>query len=136
MLIILSIRGPCTNLLLLRPFTHSAVLDYPYDSIKCSHSNYLHGAESFLRSRQLRSYSRISQHFMEPQGSLPRLLEPSTCAGVQLMQRCLIMRQRMEDVRREGPGGGGVLYHNPILRSRAETRSEPSHDKAHTQLTS
>jgi hypothetical protein len=31
-----------------------------------------HGAEPFLRSRQLCSYSRTSQHFMEPGGSSPR----------------------------------------------------------------
>jgi hypothetical protein len=35
-----------------------------------------HGAESFLRSRQLCSYSRTSQHFMEPEGSAPCLQEP------------------------------------------------------------
>jgi hypothetical protein len=37
-----------------------------------------HGAEPFLRSRQLWSYSRTSQHFMEPEGSLPCSQEPST----------------------------------------------------------
>jgi hypothetical protein len=37
-----------------------------------------HGAEHFLRSRQLCSYSRTSQHFIEPQGSLPCSQEPST----------------------------------------------------------
>jgi hypothetical protein len=37
-----------------------------------------HGAEPFLRSCQLCSYSRTSQHFMEPGGSLPRSQEPST----------------------------------------------------------
>jgi hypothetical protein len=31
-----------------------------------------HGAEPFLRSCQLCSYSRTSQHFMEPGGSSPR----------------------------------------------------------------
>jgi hypothetical protein len=38
----------------------------------------LHGAEPFLRSRQLRSYSRISQHFMEPEGSVGCSQGPST----------------------------------------------------------
>jgi hypothetical protein len=33
--------------------------------------------ESFLGSRQSLSYSRISQHFMEPKGSLPCSQEPS-----------------------------------------------------------
>jgi hypothetical protein len=36
------------------------------------------GAEPFLRSRQFYSYSRTSQHFMEPEGSLPCSQEPST----------------------------------------------------------
>jgi hypothetical protein len=35
-------------------------------------------AEPFLRSCQLCSYSRTSQHFMELQGSLPCSQEPST----------------------------------------------------------
>jgi hypothetical protein len=34
-------------------------------------TNCLHGADLFLRSRQLHSYSRIFQHFMEPEVSLP-----------------------------------------------------------------
>jgi hypothetical protein len=37
-----------------------------------------HGAEPFLRSRQLCSYSKISQHFMEPEGSMPCSQEPSS----------------------------------------------------------
>jgi hypothetical protein len=37
-----------------------------------------HGAELFLRSRQLWSYSRNFQCFMEPEGSLPRSQEPFT----------------------------------------------------------
>jgi hypothetical protein len=36
-----------------------------------------HGAEPFLRSRQLCSYSRTSQHFMELEGSLPCSQQPS-----------------------------------------------------------
>jgi hypothetical protein len=35
------------------------------------------GAKPFLRSCQLRSYSRISQHFVEPEGSLP--CRPQEC---------------------------------------------------------
>jgi hypothetical protein len=38
----------------------------------------IHGAERFLRSCQLCSYSRTSQHFMEPGGSLPCSQKPST----------------------------------------------------------
>jgi hypothetical protein len=38
----------------------------------------LHGTVPFLRKRQLCSYSRISQHFMEPEGSLPCSQQPST----------------------------------------------------------
>jgi hypothetical protein len=37
-----------------------------------------HEAEPFLRSRQLCSHSRTSQHFMEPEGSLPCSQAPST----------------------------------------------------------
>jgi hypothetical protein len=37
-----------------------------------------HGAEPFWRSRQFCSYSRISQHFMKPEGSLPCSQESST----------------------------------------------------------
>jgi hypothetical protein len=36
------------------------------------------GAEPFLRSHQFCSYSRISQRFMEPEGSFPCSQEPST----------------------------------------------------------
>jgi hypothetical protein len=36
-----------------------------------------HGAEPFLRSRQLCSYSRTSQYIMEPEGSLAYSQEPS-----------------------------------------------------------
>jgi hypothetical protein len=37
-----------------------------------------YGAEPFLRSRQLCSYSRTSQHFKEPEVSSPCSHEPST----------------------------------------------------------
>jgi hypothetical protein len=37
-----------------------------------------HGAEPSLRSRQLCSYSKTSQHLMEPEDSLPCSQEPST----------------------------------------------------------
>jgi hypothetical protein len=37
-----------------------------------------HGAEPFLRSRQLCIHSRTSQHFMVPEGSIPCSQEPST----------------------------------------------------------
>jgi hypothetical protein len=36
-----------------------------------------HGAEHFLRMRQVCSHSRTSQHFMEPEGLLPSSQEPS-----------------------------------------------------------
>jgi hypothetical protein len=55
-----------------------------YQSMLYAVNNYLlthsltHGAEPFLRSRQLCSYSRTSQHFMEPERSLPCSQEPST----------------------------------------------------------
>jgi hypothetical protein len=38
----------------------------------------IHGTEPFLRSCQLCSYSRTSQHFMEPEGSVLSSQEPST----------------------------------------------------------
>jgi hypothetical protein len=38
----------------------------------------IHASEPFLRSRQLCSYSRNSQHIMEPVDLLPRSQEPST----------------------------------------------------------
>jgi hypothetical protein len=37
-----------------------------------------HGAEPFIRSRQLCSYSRTSRHFMEPEVSISCSQEPST----------------------------------------------------------
>jgi hypothetical protein len=46
--------------------------------IKCMYISLTHGAEPFLRSCQLCSYSRTSKHFMEPEGSLPCSQEPST----------------------------------------------------------
>jgi hypothetical protein len=41
-------------------------------------TNWLHGVEPFLISRQLWSYSGTSQHFMKPEDSLPCSQEPST----------------------------------------------------------
>jgi hypothetical protein len=47
--------------------------------LKTNYLNLLtYGAEPFLRSCQLCSYSRTSQHFMEPEGSLPCSQEPSS----------------------------------------------------------
>jgi hypothetical protein len=37
-----------------------------------------YGADAFLRSYQFCSHSRTSQYFIEPEGSLPCLQEPST----------------------------------------------------------
>jgi hypothetical protein len=44
----------------------------------CSVLLLLHGAEPFLRSRHSLSYSRMSQHCVEPKCSLPCSQEPST----------------------------------------------------------
>jgi hypothetical protein len=41
-------------------------------------TNCLRGAEPYLRSHQSLCYSQISQHFMEPESSLPCSQEPST----------------------------------------------------------
>jgi hypothetical protein len=45
--------------------------NFPYHSL-------IHGVEPFLKNRKLYSYSRIFQHFMEPEASLPCSQEPST----------------------------------------------------------
>jgi hypothetical protein len=55
---------------LLEPF-------YPFHMFKAILSHLTHGAEPFLRSRHLCSYSRTSQHFMEPEGLLSCSQEPS-----------------------------------------------------------
>jgi hypothetical protein len=39
-------------------------------------TNWLHGAEPFLRSRQICSYLRASQNFTETEGLLPRSQDP------------------------------------------------------------
>jgi hypothetical protein len=49
----------------------------------------IHGAETFLRRSQLHSYSRMSQHFMEPEDSLSCSQEPSTCPCPQSDQSSL-----------------------------------------------
>jgi hypothetical protein len=54
-------------------------LDDHYPSYVYTYSYLLtYGAEPFLRSCQLCSHSRTSQHFTEPEGSLPCSQEPST----------------------------------------------------------
>jgi hypothetical protein len=56
----------------------------PLPSQKCHSTRRLtwylltYGAEPFLRSCQLYSHSRTSQHFMEPEDSLPSWWEPSS----------------------------------------------------------
>jgi hypothetical protein len=52
--------------------------DHLHTSTDHMTTDWLHGAEPFLRSRQLCSYLRTSQQFMEPEGSLPCSQEPST----------------------------------------------------------
>jgi hypothetical protein len=59
----------------------TVVLSPVYTAVTCQWVSLTHhGAESFLRSSQLCSYSRTSQHFMEPEGSLPCSQQPSTGA--------------------------------------------------------
>jgi hypothetical protein len=41
-------------------------------------TTYLQGAEIFLKSLQSLIYSKTSEHFMEPEGSLPCSQKPST----------------------------------------------------------
>jgi hypothetical protein len=50
-----------------------------------------HGAEPFLRSCQFCSHSRTSQHFMEPEGSLPCSQEPSTGPYSESLRSILIL---------------------------------------------
>jgi hypothetical protein len=51
---------------------------HPWGNTTFSNHSLTHGAEPFSRSCQLCSYSRTSQHFMEPGGSSPRSHKPST----------------------------------------------------------
>jgi hypothetical protein len=39
-----------------------------FDDNGDNNNSFIHGAEPFLRSRQLCSYPRTSQHFMVPEG--------------------------------------------------------------------
>jgi hypothetical protein len=61
----------------IRSFTSSseACCNFMYTSILCSLCTYL---LPFLRSSQLCSHSRTSQHFMEPEGLITCSQEPST----------------------------------------------------------
>jgi hypothetical protein len=45
---------------------------YPNGKLYQALYSFTDGAEPFSRSCQMCSYSRTSQHFMEPEGSLPR----------------------------------------------------------------
>jgi hypothetical protein len=67
----------CVNHEILIPLPHS-LINHITDSVFYFTDSLTHGAEPFLRSCQLCSYSRSSQHFMEPGGSSPRSHEPST----------------------------------------------------------
>jgi hypothetical protein len=79
--------SPLYQMTRLFPMVHYTSLSNPEPNAHSlsSHSsklylqtNQLHRAESFLRSRQSLSYSKSSQHFMEPEGSLRCSQEPST----------------------------------------------------------
>jgi hypothetical protein len=48
-----------------------------HDTYICVYKETFHGTEPFLRGYQLRSYSRISKHFMEADASGPCLQEDS-----------------------------------------------------------
>jgi hypothetical protein len=61
----------------IKPVTPFYQPAYIYDEHSLTHS-LTHGAEPFLRSCQLCSCSRTSQHFMEPGGSSPRSHKTST----------------------------------------------------------
>jgi hypothetical protein len=49
-----------------------------FSQLNFSINSLTHGAEPFLSSRQLCSQARTSQHFIEPEGSLPCSQEPCT----------------------------------------------------------
>jgi hypothetical protein len=57
-------------------FSNTLVTVYRKLQLDAHLTYWLHGAEPFFRSVQLCSYSRISQHFMGPEGSLPCSQEP------------------------------------------------------------
>jgi hypothetical protein len=65
-------------------FVSLSHLEIEFCNIQLSNVQYLvhslitHAAEPFLRSCQLCNYPRTSQHFMEPESSLPCSQEPST----------------------------------------------------------
>jgi hypothetical protein len=57
--------------------TDDRTLQWPLILLSVVLTNYLHGAEPFLRSSQSLSYSGISQYFTEPEGSLSCSQKPS-----------------------------------------------------------
>jgi hypothetical protein len=69
----------CVNLFLFHcPILFFISLLHPTIIAVPSIHSLTHGAEPFLRSCQLCSYTRTSQHFMEPGGSSPHSHKPST----------------------------------------------------------
>jgi len=46
-----------------------------------SHKHQLHGAQQFLRSRKILSWSRNSLLFPKPHNSLPHSHQPNTCSS-------------------------------------------------------
>jgi hypothetical protein len=77
-------RDSCT--LLFFDLTGEGLTEEAYSSQIILETNYIYipstlltnGDEPFLRSRQLGSPSRTSQHFMEHEGAIPWSQEPST----------------------------------------------------------
>jgi hypothetical protein len=76
-----------SDAILVLPYTrnckvhHSSSINtsyFPDALVNRLNSSLAHTAEPFLRSRQLCSYSRTSQNFMNPESSLPCSLEPFT----------------------------------------------------------
>jgi hypothetical protein len=70
--------GTYANKLLSYHFTESLKLPSCESLVSMDLTQVTHGAEPFLRSRQLLSHSRISPHFTAPEGSLPCSQQLST----------------------------------------------------------
>jgi hypothetical protein len=71
--------SPSTSVSPANSYSTNCTADINHPTIDVIQRRYwLHGVEPFLRGRQLCSYSRTYQYFIEPEGLLPCSQEPST----------------------------------------------------------